>query len=744
MKKKRLIALFFLLTSCTLQAQTPFQKSLPENMDTAFIRSAPDGQSVYVVGNKGSRVYIIRLNSSGNMLWQREYSGGGSTAVKSLETVSDGVYVLLGANPSPKVANGYLMKLKTDGTVAWSRQIGEKNLTNVIEIKKDGADNIWLTAEHLSRTPTDSAYSFLSQFNNNGAIIYNRKNVYHFFFNIEDEVCKVTDLIWNPDFSSMIMVEDFEAPYAVSHISGPNRGRHTLRSHSNGQYGLWFMGFHFSKLARTKQSISASGWTIKVGDLSKDIPAICLLDNRGRNFLHIKTTKNVMQPIHSQNGDIVFYEPVDKILTKYDTSLTAIWTKKYDNCYETKAFMADVAVDGSIYTVRNIKDKTVVSRILPTGSLSVCVDYDKPPVPVPEFRNFFEVNGSFEPVGLYELSFLSTDTLLNFNITTPATADNCFKLDAEFKLPDTICLGQSLKPENVDTSADLKHEWFILSRWDENTQPKIDFPSVGTYRIYHSLRNTFCTDTVSHFVTVVLPPKITLSDTIVCGFPKISVNLTDNNANRYFLNGVATPPIFDIKQNGNYAIRVENAGCRAEKNVKIKLVDFPSPLKPVDSILCQGVAFPVVLTGSFEQIFWDNKAVLDTFIIKDGSKHSYRATYSLDKDCIIKGEFTVTRKSCGGASIPDILFVPTAFSPNGDTANEVFQAYPSKDAEILSMMIYNRWGNLVFQSVDGTEGWNGLIDGKIAAPDVFVYWVKYKDKRTDKVLILSGDVLLVK
>jgi gliding motility-associated-like protein len=750
MKKNLIAQLIFTCLCLSLHAQTPFQKSLPVYLDTALIRSAPDGQSVYVVGSSKSNAnrltYVIRLDNSGNLLWQREYFGNSTTLVKSIETVQDGVLVLIGDKPNESRANGFLMKFKPDGTLAWSRQVGAKNLTNVIEIKKDGAENIWLSAERLSAFPTDSAYSFLAQFNGDGRMLSSRKNASHFFFTAQDEVYKTTDLIWNPLTSALMMVEDFEAPYAVSYISGPNRGRYGLRNDVNGASQDWFMGFQFQKMVMTKETIAAGGWTVSQGDLRRDVPAICLIAGRGRVFTHIKKTKTVHQPIHSQSGDIVFYEPTDKILTKYDTSLTAIWTKKYDNCYETKNFAADVATDGSIYSVRNISDKTVINHILPTGSLSVCADYNKPPVPIVEYIDFFIVNGSFDLLGLYDLPFQAVDSSLTFNSTKPVTLDNCFRLDAAFSLPDTVCLGTSLKPENVDTTAGLIHEWFILNQWNQNVQPKIDFPAVGRYRVFHSLKNIFCTDTISRFVSVVLPPKITLSDTIVCGSPKISVNLTDNNASRYFVNGAATPPIFDIKQNGNYVLRVENPSCRAEKTVKIKLLDFLPPLKPVDSLYCQGVPVPVTLTGRFENIFWDNKAVLDTFIIKDATKHSFRATYSLDKDCVVKGEFSVLRKSCGSVSVsvPDIVYVPTAFTPNGDGANEVFQAYPSKDAEVLSMMIYNRWGNLVFQSVNGTDGWNGLVNGKTVSPDVFVYWLMYRDKRTDKVFVLSGNVMLVK
>jgi gliding motility-associated-like protein len=748
--KKQIFNLIFLCFALPMSAQTPFQKSLSVYLDTTLIRASPDGQSVYVVGttkaNGTLTLSIFRLNNVGTTLWHRQYFGNAVGLVaKSIETVRDGLLVLLSDNPTDSRGDCYLMKLNTDGSLAWSRQMGQKNLTRGVEIKKDAADNFWLSGEHISLVSTDSAYSFLAQFDANGTLLYSRKNVNHYFFTSGEEVYRVTDLVWNPKLSRFFMVEDFDVPYAASAISGPSRGRYNLGSFGQiGDEQDWFLDVHIAKMVGTKTHIAIGGWTLETGTLGRDKPAIGLLNYEGKKLDKVRPTKTIQLPIHSQSGDIIFYDPDEKTLIKYDTTLTPIWTKKYDNCTVTKAFSADIAVDGSIYSARNISGKTVVSRALPTGALAVCSDYTKPSVVLSTFTNFYTIIGNFKGYGYYSLPFPIRDTALQVNLLPAESADYCFKLDAAFDIPDTICLGTTVKAANVDTTINLSHEWFVKGQWNTQIQQNVDYPSVGRYKIFHSLENSFCKDTASRYVTVIAAPKIALTDTIVCGSPKLTVNLTDNFAERYFLNGAITPPIFDIIKAGVYAIRVENARCKIEKNIKIKVVDFPAPIKPVDSIYCSNTPFSTVLTGAFENIFWDNKPIKDTFFIRDAAKHSYRATYSLDKDCIVKGEFSILRKSCGGSSIPDIVFVPNVFSPNGDNTNDVFQAYPTKDAEVVSVMIYNRWGDLVFKSTDTLKGWNGLVNGTTVAPDVYVYAVQYRDKRTDKVFVLSGGVTLLK
>lgn len=68
-------------------------------------------------------------------------------------------------------------------------------------------------------------------------------------------------------------------------------------------------------------------------------------------------------------------------------------------------------------------------------------------------------------------------------------------------------------------------------------------------------------------------------------------------------------------------------------------------------------------------------------------------------------------------------YLPNAFSPNGDNHNDVFR--PRNNCiKSMTMKIYNRWGNLVYESTDPAKGWNGLtMDGDKANPGAYAYEV---------------------
>ena len=68
---------------------------------------------------------------------------------------------------------------------------------------------------------------------------------------------------------------------------------------------------------------------------------------------------------------------------------------------------------------------------------------------------------------------------------------------------------------------------------------------------------------------------------------------------------------------------------------------------------------------------------------------------------------------------PDI-FIPNAFSPNGDGENDTYLV-TGKVVEELALKIYNRWGELVFETNDPLKGWDGTFNGKKVDPVVFVY-----------------------
>jgi gliding motility-associated-like protein len=74
------------------------------------------------------------------------------------------------------------------------------------------------------------------------------------------------------------------------------------------------------------------------------------------------------------------------------------------------------------------------------------------------------------------------------------------------------------------------------------------------------------------------------------------------------------------------------------------------------------------------------------------------------------------------------IFIPNAFSPNKDSINDVWKVSSvsiynqvGKESMNYHVRIVNRWGQVVFESSNVYEGWDGTTNGKQAPPDVYVY-----------------------
>jgi gliding motility-associated-like protein len=91
---------------------------------------------------------------------------------------------------------------------------------------------------------------------------------------------------------------------------------------------------------------------------------------------------------------------------------------------------------------------------------------------------------------------------------------------------------------------------------------------------------------------------------------------------------------------------------------------------------------------------------------------------------------------------PFSVELPTAFTPNGDGLNDTFGAV-AKGVKEYKMIIYNRFGDVVFSSSDINNKWNGTVNGEEAPSGGYVYQV-YAKSNEGQGIDKSGKVMLIK
>lgn len=92
------------------------------------------------------------------------------------------------------------------------------------------------------------------------------------------------------------------------------------------------------------------------------------------------------------------------------------------------------------------------------------------------------------------------------------------------------------------------------------------------------------------------------------------------------------------------------------------------------------------------------------------------------------------------------VIVPNAFRPGG--ANPVFKAFASSPEAIVNfkMFIFNRWGQMLWESENFSDGWDGKANGKDVPGDVYVWLVNYDVERSGKMVTIAykGNVILLR
>lgn len=109
--------------------------------------------------------------------------------------------------------------------------------------------------------------------------------------------------------------------------------------------------------------------------------------------------------------------------------------------------------------------------------------------------------------------------------------------------------------------------------------------------------------------------------------------------------------------------------------------------------------------------------------------------------CFNSDSIKVTTKACCNVNLP------SAFSPNGDGRNDVFRIVPNapgvqRQIDVRTIKVVNRYGQVVFETVNELRGWDGTFNGKPADLGTYFYYVAYKCD--GKMMENKGEVVLVR
>ncbi len=300
-----------------------------------------------------------------------------------------------------------------------------------------------------------------------------------------------------------------------------------------------------------------------------------------------------------------------------------------------------------------------------------------------------------------------------------------------------ICSGQSV---TLTASGGTIYQWSGGS--SANTATITVSPTITTTYSVQAISGT-CADTYSMTVNVSNIPTVTRDTQYICSGK--SITLTAFPATAYQWSGGATSTSQSITVAptvSTYYYEVGTNSCGTFYDTVLVVV-YPNPTINIinnDTIIQSGIVVPLFATGgaTYEWSYASLSCYYCPYpIASPNVTTTFTVTGTDTNQCVSSDHVTIVVLNGGNE-----LYIPNAFSPNGDGINDVFLAYGT-NIKTIKMQIFNKWGELIYESDDKTKGWNGKYEDQFVQMDVYVYRIECEwiDGNTRKRI---GNISLIK
>lgn len=316
---------------------------------------------------------------------------------------------------------------------------------------------------------------------------------------------------------------------------------------------------------------------------------------------------------------------------------------------------------------------------------------------------------SYADVGNYELTLEVTDDngcygVYKDKVAVVAQPDNSFS-----GLKSTYCLGEDsssllpLLPGGI---------WF----GSQVTPSGVFTPSqLGKQEISYAIDDNGCKDTFSQSTTVFDIPVFNLGqDTAICQNSSFIKRINRGSTTLSWSTGDTDSFTTIDKAGVLWAEKTEN-GCSFRDSMFVSVIAPPFFELGGDSLLCGDGVKNIDVTAQDATYTWNDGYVGSTRTIINSGYYAVEVTNICGtwKDDIT---LTFLPFACE-------IFIPNAFSPNRDGLNDIFK--PSGNVTLISMSVYNRWGELLYKNSDQSFGWNGMANDDKAQEGYYFYIIQY-------------------
>ncbi len=693
------------------------------------------GPGVHMLNPRGIEdAFVCKLDSSGQFQWVKQTDAGNGTNYVDGRSVAvdTGGNVLITGNFSQDIGIGtcYVTKFNAAGNLIWTKELGRSSTG--ISIKVDALKNVYIAGRFSGEGDFDPGPG---NFDLEG----------QFFF------CKLDEngnLGWARAIGERYAIAQGNVSITLDGI-GNVYG-------VCGMFGIGPLGFtdiFVVKLGRQGEL----AWIKQMGGVDEDIGVSIVADDPGNLYISGNFKGSADFDPGPGTYNLVIKDSVSNgFISKLDPNGNFVWAKHLNGSWQW-CYSNALDGNGNIYTV---------------GYFGNTVDFDPGPGEYNLSTSAFDIyvsklnsNGDF----VWTKQMGGTARVICNDITVDTagiiyTTGYFFNGNVDFDPgPENFYLDsgtdENLFVHKMGQCRGSTSSFITVSACGSYSLNGVTYDSSGLYTQY--LTNTGGCDSILTLELLINKVHKTI-DVTTCD------NYTMNN-HTYYANGTYTDTL--ITSNGcdsivtlNLAIMpplvttvtqsicvggsfngystagmyydtlVARNGCDSIVALQLTVLNGPSPALGADTTLCPGDSLRLY-PGSFTSYRWQDGSAGDHLTINKPGVYSVVVTDSCGSG---SDEIIVTARQ-----VCDVYF-PKAFTPNNDGLNDNFRILGANNITEFRLIVYNRWGQKVFESFDYSKGWNGKFNRQMQPSQTYIWTCEYKIQGSLQRINQKGMVTLIR
>jgi len=252
---------------------------------------------------------------------------------------------------------------------------------------------------------------------------------------------------------------------------------------------------------------------------------------------------------------------------------------------------------------------------------------------------------------------------------------------------------------------------------DGSTSSTYEVYNTGDYSVLLELNGCTQSDTID--VSYINLPPIDLGfDTSLC-FPDtltLDASVSVSGVSYLWQDG-STNSTLSVYGPGTYFVEVERNGCTNVDTIVADYLSTPA-LNLENQELCEGEKLQLDLVDQMTSFEWQDGSNGGLYNIYEPGTYSVFASNECGTD---SATFEVYQIICECD-----IFIPNTFTPNDNNTNETFRIVSICPLELFELVVFNRWGEIIFESNDVNVYWDGMYLGLPVKDGTYVWKLKYK------------------